>query len=181
MRRANDLGARFVLILGEQEIAEAERIGYGREVPKGHGIGVAASFVFGGYAAHALEVSVREGQLAVERCVAAIDVGRVVNPSGLEGQIISGTIDGLSAAMSQRIWVADGQVEQSNFTDYPLLQMAGAPNVEVEVIEGGSEPQGAGEMGVPTVAPALANAVHSATGIRIRRLPLLPELAKAMA
>jgi isoquinoline 1-oxidoreductase beta subunit len=159
----------------------AEKIGYGREVPKEHGIGVAASFVFGGYAAHALEVSVREGQLAVERCVVAIDVGRVVNPSGLEGQIISGTIDGLSAALSQRISVADGQVEQSNFTDYPLLQMAGAPNVEVEVIEGGSEPQGAGEMGVPTVAPALANAVHSAIGIRIRRLPLLPELARAMA
>jgi isoquinoline 1-oxidoreductase beta subunit len=159
----------------------ASKIGYGRTLPKGHGIGVAASFVFGGYAAHAMEVSVRGGQLSVERCVVAIDVGRVVNPSGLEGQIISGTIDGLSAAMSQKISIADGKVEQSNFPDYPLLQMAAAPDVEVEVIEGSSTPEGAGEMGVPTVAPALANAVHAATGIRIRRLPLLPELAKAMA
>ena len=160
----------------------AQTIGYGRDVPKRHGIGVAAGFVFGGYAAHAMEVSVGEGgEFAIERCVVAVDVGLVVNPSGLEGQIISGTIDGLSAALNQRISVAAGRVEQSNFPDYPLLQMAAAPDVEVEILEGESQPQGAGEMGVPTVAPALANAVYAATGHRIRRLPLLPELAKAMS
>ncbi len=159
----------------------AAQIGYGRDLPKGHGIGIAGSFVFGGYAAHAMEVAVRDGKLTVERCVVAIDVGLVVNPSGLEGQIISGTIDGLSATMSQRISIAGGRVEQSNFPDYPLLQMGAAPDVEVVVIEGGDEPEGAGEMGIPTVAPALANAVFAATGVRVRRLPLLPELAKALA
>jgi isoquinoline 1-oxidoreductase beta subunit len=159
----------------------ADKIGYGRKVPDGHGIGLAGSFVFGGYAAHAMEVSVKAGQLEIHRCVVVVDVGRVVNPLGLEGQIISGTIDGLSAALNLRISVKAGRVEQGNFPDYPLLQMAAAPDVEVEVIDSDAAPEGAGEMGVPTVAPALANAVYSATGIRIRRLPLAPELAKAMA
>ena len=117
----------------------------------------------------------------MHRCVAAVDVGLVVSPLGLEGQIISGTIDGLSAALNLRISVKDGRVEQGNFPDYPLLQMAAAPDVEVEVIDTEAAPEGAGEIGVPTAAPALANAVYSATGIRIRRLPLAAELAKAMA
>ena len=99
----------------------ADKIGYGRKIPEGHGIGLAGSFVFGGYAAHALEVSVNAGRLKIHRCVAAVDVGRVVNPLGLEGQIISGTIDGLSAALNLRISVKDGRVEQGNFPDYPLL------------------------------------------------------------
>ena len=162
-------------------VRAADKIGYGRTVPEGHGIGLAGSFVFGGYAAHAMEVSVNAGRLKIHRCVVAVDVGRVVNPLGFEGQIISGTIDGLSAALNLRISVKDGRVEQGNFPDYPLLQMAAAPDVEVEVIDSEAAPEGAGEMGVPTVAPALANAVYSATGIRIRRLPLAAELAKAMA
>ncbi len=162
-------------------VRAADKIGYGRKLPEGHGIGLAGSFVFGSYAAHAVEVSVKAGRLKVHRCVAAVDVGRVVNPLGLEGQIISGTLDGLSAALHLRISVKDGRVEQGNFPDYPLLQMAAAPDVEVEVIDSEAAPEGAGEVGVPTVAPALANAVHAATGIRIRRLPLAAELAKAMA
>ncbi len=159
----------------------ADNVGYGRELPDGHGIGLAGSFVFGAYAAHALEVSARGGQLEIHRCVAVVDVGRVVNPSGLEAQIVSGTIDGLSAALNLRISVQDGRVQQSNFPDYPLLPLAAAPDVEVEVIDSSAAPEGAGEMGIPTVAPALANAVYAATGIRLRRMPLAPELAKAMA
>jgi isoquinoline 1-oxidoreductase beta subunit len=141
--------------------------------------GIAGNFVFGAYTAHAMEVSVVENRLKIHRCVAAIDVGQVVNLSGLEGSIISGTIDGISTALSLEITVRDGKIEQSNFPNYPLLAMADAPDVEVEIIESDGWPQGAGEMGVPTVAPALTNAIFAATSKRIRRLPILPELARA--
>ena len=96
-------------------------------------------------------------------------------------EIVSGTLDSLSAALSQRISVEAGRVKEGNFPDYPLLPMAAAPDVQVEIVESDGAPEGAGEIGVPTVAPALANAVYAATGIRIRRLPLAPELAKATA
>ncbi|MGI9287366.1 MAG: molybdopterin cofactor-binding domain-containing protein, partial [Pseudomonadales bacterium] len=93
----------------------ADKIGYGRKLPKGHGIGLAANFIFGAYAAHAMEVSVVDDKLKIHRCVVAVDVGQVVNPSGLEGQIISGTIDGISTALNLEITVNDGKVQQSNF------------------------------------------------------------------
>lgn len=156
----------------------ADTIGYGRKLPSGHGIGLAANFIFGGYAAHAMEVSVVDGKLKIHRCVAAIDVGQVVNPSGLEGQIISGTIDGISTALNLEITVRDGKVQQSNFPDYRLLAMADAPDVEVVIVASDATPEGAGEMGIPTVAPALTNAIFTATGKRIRRLPILPELRR---
>ncbi len=157
----------------------ADKIGYGRKLPKGHGIGLAANFIFGGYAAHAMEVSVTDGGLKIHRCVVAIDVGQVVNPSGLEGQIISGTIDGISTALNLEITVSDGKVQQNNFPNYPLLAMADAPDVEVEIIDSDAAPEGAGEMGTPTVAPALTNAIFAATGKRIRRLLILPKLKQA--
>lgn len=83
-----------------------------------------------------------------------------------------GTIDGLSTALYQEITVKEGRVVQSNFHDYPLLKMAEAPDVEVHIIESAADPKGCGEMGIPTVAPALANAIYNASGVRLRRLPI---------
>lgn len=155
----------------------AEAIGYGRALPRRHGIGLAAHFTFGGYAAHALEVAVSDdGELAVRRCVCAIDVGQVVNPLGVEAQMMGGTIDGLSTALGLQITVKDGRIEQRNFTDYPLLRMAAAPEIEVHIIPSEAPPSGAGEMGIPTAAPALANAIFAATGTRIRKLPIGAQL-----
>lgn len=160
----------------------ADKIGWGRDPGKGRGLGIAGHFVFGGYAAHAFEVSVDgQGELAIHRCVCAVDVGQVVNPLGVEAQMMGATIDGLSTALGLEITLKDGQVQQSNFHDYPLLPSAKAPDVEVHIVASHARPSGAGEMGIPTVAPALANAIFAATGKRIRELPLAKSLREAMA
>ncbi len=143
-------------------------------LPKGHGIGVASHFTFGGYTTHAMEVAARpSGGWRIVRCVCVSDVGIVVNPLGVEAQLMGGTIDGISTALGLEITVEKGAVQQSNFHDYPLLRMPDAPQVEVYAMPSTKDPCGAGEMGIPSALPALANAIFAATGQRLRRLPLL--------
>ena len=109
------------------------------------------------------------------------DVGRVVNPLGVEAMMMGGTIDGISTALNLAITVKDGQVQQSSFGDYALGRMAQMPNeVEVIILPSELEPSGAGEMGIPSVAPALANAIYAATTVRVRKLPILPELNRLL-
>lgn len=153
-----------------------EQIGWGRSLPAGRGLGIAAHLVFGGYTAHAFEVSVEGGELRIWRCVCASDVGQPVNPLGVEAQLLGGTIDGISAALHQEITVKDGRIQQGNFDSYRLLALREAPRVEVHVVASARPPAGAGEMGTPTVAPALANAIFAATGKRLRRMPFAPLL-----
>jgi isoquinoline 1-oxidoreductase beta subunit len=161
--------------------AAAEAIGWNDKRSDGHGVGLACHFTFGGYAAHAFEVSVEKDELQIHRAVCAVDVGRVVNPLGLEAQMMGGTLDAISAALNLAITVKDGQVQQRNFPDYPLMRMAQAPqSVEVHVVPSTEEPSGAGEIGVPSAAPALANAIYAATTVRVRKLPILPELRRML-
>ena len=156
----------------------AERIGYGKEMPEGRGIGIASHFTFGGYAAHAIEVTVQDGKLNIERIVAAIDCGLAVHPNGVEAQLQGGTIDGLSTALGLKITFRNGQIDQSNFHDYPLAKIAAFPaNFEAHILPYNDKPTGVGEMGIPTAAPALTNAIFNATGKRIRRLPIGDQLA----
>lgn len=150
----------------------ARRIGHGRTLPKGRGIGFASHFTFGGYTSHAMEVAAITDGWRIERCVCVADIGIVVNPAGVEAQLMGATIDGISTATGLEITVADGRVQQSNFDGYPLLRMPDAPTVEVVILPSTKSPRGAGEMGVPGAAPALANAIFAATGRRIRTLPL---------
>jgi isoquinoline 1-oxidoreductase subunit beta len=155
----------------------AEAIDWKRKRTDGRGVGIACHFTFGGYAAHAFEVSIDGRDLRIHRAICVVDVGRVVNPLGVDAMMIGGTIDGLSTALNLAITVKDGQVQQSSFGDYAIGRMAQMPNeVEVIVMPSEREPSGAGEMGIPSVAPALANAIFAATTVRVRKLPILPEL-----
>ncbi len=160
----------------------AERIDYGMDRPSGTGVGLATHFTFGGYAAHAFEVTVGDGgELSIDRIVAAIDCGYAVHPNAVEAQMQGATVDGISVAMGQEITVQNGRVQQSNFHDYPLARIAQIPaNFEVHILDYDETPTGVGEIGIPTVAPALTNAIYAASGVRIRRLPIASQLKEAI-
>jgi isoquinoline 1-oxidoreductase beta subunit len=134
--------------------------------------GIACHGSYLSYAAAVVEVSATGEKLRIERIVVAVDCGQVINPGILEAQVEGGVIFALSAALEGEITFANGLVEQSNFHDYKMVRMANAPLIETHIVESTSAPTGAGELPVPVVAPALANAVFAAAGKRLRDLPL---------
>lgn len=160
----------------------AEASGWGKPIPKGSGRGFAAHFTFESYVAQVVEVTVADGRLRIDRVTAAVDAGMIVNPNGARAQIEGSINDALSAALGQAITMRDGQVEQRNFNHYEMLRMAGAARrIDVTFIESLEPPNGLGEPGVPPLAPALANAIFAATGVRLRRTPMLPDLRPVLA
>jgi len=151
----------------------ADKAGWGRPLPDGHGRGIALHESFGSYVAHVAEVSVSEaGQVRVHRVVAAIDCGPVVNPDTIVAQLEGATAFGLTAALYGEITFEKGRVKQRNFHDYQMLRITEMPVVEAHVVPSSARMGGVGEPGVPTVAPAVANAVFALTGKRLRRLPI---------
>jgi isoquinoline 1-oxidoreductase beta subunit len=159
----------------------AEKAGWGDSLPTGWGRGLAYHATFGvTHVAQVAEVSVDEnGNVRVHRVVCAVDCGKVVNPDNVTAQMEGGIVFGLTAALKAEATIKDGQVQQSNFHDYPLLQINEMPVVEVYIIESNERPTGIGEMGVPPIAPAVANAIFAATGKRVRHIPIRPEDLKA--
>jgi isoquinoline 1-oxidoreductase beta subunit len=161
----------------------ADKAGWGRKVPPGHGIGIAAHRSFVSYVATVVEVAVdSKGKLSVPRVDTVIDCGTYVNPERIRSQIEGATIMGLSLAKSGEITFKNGRVQQGNFDDYPVARIDESPLVtNVHIMPPGAEtpPSGVGEPGVPPFAPALANAIFAATGKRIRSLPIGQQLAPA--
>ena len=150
----------------------AEESGWTRTLQQGKGRGISLQESFGSIVAQVVEVTVVEGKLSVDRVVAVIDAGISVAPDGIAAQLESGIIYGLTAALHGEITIENGAVVQSNFDDYKSVRMDEAPKIETHVINSGYDIGGAGEPGTPGIAPALANAVFDATGLRIRQLPI---------
>ncbi len=160
---------------GVLELA-ARKADWGAPPPAGRARGIAAAFSYGSYAAHVAEVSVAPGgTVRVHRIVCAIDCGIAVNPDQVRAQMEGGAVYALTAALHGEITVDRGRVEQSNFHAYPMLRIGEMPEVEVHILDSGEPPGGLGEPGVPSVAPAVTNALFALTGKRIRRLPIRPD------
>ncbi len=139
--------------------------------------GLALTFWNGSYGAMVVEVSMEGRVPRVHHVVAAVDCGLVVNPDIVVQQAQSATNFGLSAALTGKITIKNGRVEQNNFYDYTVLHMADAPSIEVHVVASSEKPTGIGEVCTPPIAPAVANAVFTLTGKRVRRLPFSDALA----
>ncbi len=153
--------------------AAARRAEWGSPLPTGLFRGIALHDSQSSICAQVVEASVDEdGEIRVHRVVSAIDCGHVVNPLSVEMQTESAIVFGLTAALYGEITIKDGQVEQSNFHDYPMLRLADMPRVETVIVPSEGFWGGAGETPVPPLAPALCNAIFAATGKRIRSLPL---------
>jgi len=151
----------------------AEKAGWGDPLPDGWGRGIAFHATFGvTHVAMVAEVEVQGSSLKIQRIVCAVDAGIAINPDNIAAQMESGIAFGLTAALKGGVTLENGAIKESNFHDCPILQIDEMPQVEVYIIEGDSSPTGIGEMGVPPVAPAVANAVYDATGIRVRHLPI---------
>jgi isoquinoline 1-oxidoreductase subunit beta len=151
----------------------ADKAGWGRTLPPGHTLGLAFHFSHAGHFAEVAEISVtQQKKLTVHRVTVAGDIGPVLNPSGAENQCQGAVIDGLSTMLALEITLEQGCVAQRNFGDYRPLRIPNAPLVDIHFIESDFSPTGVGEPALPPLAPAVCNAIYSATGERIRTLPL---------
>jgi isoquinoline 1-oxidoreductase beta subunit len=151
----------------------AEKAGWGRPLPERVGRGVSVQFVFATYLAQVAEVEVaKDGAVRVRRVVCAVDCGTVVNPDTVRAQIQSAVIFGITAALHGEITLKGGRVEQSNFHDYQMLRMSETPAIEVYIVNSSEPPGGMGEAGTSAITPAVTNAIHAATGMRVRKLPV---------
>jgi isoquinoline 1-oxidoreductase beta subunit len=154
--------------------AAAAKAGWGQPLPSGHGRGLSVVNNIGSFTAQVAEVSVTAGRLQIHRVVCAVDCGEVVNPAGVEAQIVSGIGTGLTAALKDAITIQRGRVVQSNFRDYRITRIGEMPPIDVVIVPSHEAPGGIGEASTPGIAPALANAIFAATGKRLRRLPIAP-------
>jgi len=150
----------------------AEKAGWGETLPDNWGRGIAIQKSFGSIVAEVVDVEVKDGKPRAHRVVCVVDAGYAFHPDGMKAQMEGGIIYGLTAALYGEISIHRGSVAQSNFHDYQMLRMNESPAIETYIINSGEAIGGAGEPGTPAIAPALANAIYDAVGIRIRELPI---------
>jgi isoquinoline 1-oxidoreductase beta subunit len=151
----------------------ADKAAWGTPLSAGRARGIALHESFGSIVAQVAEVSLANGQIRVHRVVCAIDCGTVVNPATVAQQVESSVIFGLSAALFGKIDIVGGVVQQSNFSNAPIVSLGQAPQVETHIVPSTRHPAGVGEPVVPPLAPAVGNALFALTGKRQRALPLV--------
>lgn len=143
-----------------------------KPLPKGKGRGVAQWEFFAGLCAHVVEVSVtKDNTIKIDKVYAVIDLGEVVNPDNVKNQIEGSIVMALTAAVKTGITIENGKIKQSNFHDNPMIRIHETPEIEVHILADGGKIKGVGEPGLPPFAPALANAIFSITGKRIKKMP----------
>jgi isoquinoline 1-oxidoreductase beta subunit len=151
----------------------AEKAGWDKPLPPGRYRGVAVHTSFRSYVAQVVEISLADGKLIVHKVTCAVDCGLAVNPDGVRMQMESSIIFGLTMALYGELSIENGQVIQHNFYDYKMARMNEAPQIDVHLVPNSGQMGGIGEPGLPPFAPALANAIFSATGELIYDLPLM--------
>jgi isoquinoline 1-oxidoreductase subunit beta len=159
----------------------AEKAGWGKPIAEGQARGIAQHACFGSWIAAVADISVdkNNGKIKVHRIVYGVDCGPTVNPGPITEQIRGGVIQALSTVLKEEVQFANGGVKSANFDDYNLIRMSEVPEIEVHIVKSTEKIGGIGELGVPATAPAVANALFKATGVRIRRLPLNPSTVLA--
>ena len=151
----------------------AQKAGWGRKMKPGSALGLAFYFCHAAHIAEVAEVSVdKDKNFRVEKVTVAVDVGPIINMSGALSQIQGSVIDGLSTMALQQITMKDGVIQQDNFHQYPVMRIGATPEVDVHFIQSDNQSTGLGEPALPPLAPAVANAIYSATGDRVRSMPL---------
>jgi isoquinoline 1-oxidoreductase subunit beta len=148
-----------------------EKSGYGKVLPAGQAMGIAAARTFQTIAAHAIIVSKNGTGVKIEKVISVIDCGIAINPDQVKAQTEGCVVMGLSAALKTPITVEGGEVMETNFHQFSLIRINEIPTIEVHIVPNELDPSGVGEPGLPPVAAALANAVFNLTGKRIRTLP----------
>jgi isoquinoline 1-oxidoreductase beta subunit len=156
----------------------ADKAGWGKKLPAGRALGIALMEGYDTYMAQVAEISMEGGAVKVHRVTVAADLGRMVNPDTVEAQIQSSIVFGMGAAIMQEITLDKGRVQQTNFHQFPLPRMNESPAIDIILVNSTEKPGGIGEPATALIAPAIANAVATLTGKRLRKLPMTADAIK---
>jgi isoquinoline 1-oxidoreductase beta subunit len=156
----------------------ADKAGWGKKLPAGHSLGIALQEGYDTYMAQVAEVSVGSDGVKVHKVTVAVDAGHLINPDTVEAQIQSSIVFGMSAGLMQEITMEKGRVQQTNYHNFPVVRMHESPKIDVILVKSTEKPGGIGEPATALVVPAIANAVASLTGKRVRQLPITADAIK---
>jgi len=150
----------------------ADKAGWNTPAPEGRFRGLAVHESFASVVAHIAEISMENGTPTVHKVTVAVDCGIAVNPDTIKAQLEGGTGFGLGSILAEELTLVNGEVEQGNYDTYTPLRIDAMPQVDVHIVPSTNKPTGVGEPGVPSIGPAVANAIAAAGGRRIRVLPM---------